>query len=316
MKSIVLIKSHPCVQLGHVYEHLFLRRINDFFYEQQLFKSLDYAAHGTTFEEGGVIIVEIELYSEEAQKYMSALEQLKISLDEDNENVSRALFQILAEESVQLRVTNKQTLIHELLKLDLTPWQSIDSFKLLDTRAIRKKTSPVHLTRYDQAKPRPLTMTLTVDNSLDSKYSPLFNTVSRILLLTVSNVISYKYGLYVTDFDGRAKPLSMTSRLHATPAITSDIRIEEIMKLSLETITYILSVETRSRLIREITSTNYLSQSDLAPNFEKVLQETGVMIGSQGWKRLANDEAVGHVLDNMTISARFGRRRENSQLST
>src|SRR5690554_3606901 len=136
MKSITLIKRHPSVQLAHLYEHLFVMRAKDLFFKKGLYKGLDYWITGTTFEQGGLVKVSYDLYSDAAIALEEDIQKNLLDL-EDTTQISRALSQIVAEEPLVLQITNKQRLLKELGKLDNKPWLIDDEVDAIDTKNIR-----------------------------------------------------------------------------------------------------------------------------------------------------------------------------------
>lgn len=309
MKNIILIKQHSCVQLGHLYEHLFLRRVNDFFYDKHLFKSLDYAAHGTTFDEGGIIVVDIELYTDEAQKWLTQIEQLSIDLSEDNENITIALLQITAEESDKLIITNKRKVVEELNVLNATPWRAIDDLDYIDSRTIRRKHTPIYLTDQPQTKPRALTITFKPNTPLNGAQAALFNLIGRLFLFTVSDRVAYTYGLYVNAMHGNPDTSSVTSTLYLPSRQTDATNINEVAQSSREAMCHILSAGIIERFVQDMAKSNYLMHSQLAPNFERTLNEVRVLMGAKGWQQIATEENILTLLKVGTIDARFGRQK-------
>ena len=299
MKSITLIKHHPCVQLAHLYEHLFLRRVNDFFYAKHLFKSLDYYAHGTTTEDGGVIIVEVGVYSSEAVKYLKELEKLSIEYGAENSNVSTALLQIIAEEPQILIVTNKSEVLAGIREIDDTPWQSIDKIHLIEIADTIQQ--PIHLTEDEAVAPSNLYLTITANSDIEKSAYPLFNLIGRTLLLTATNHVCSAYGLYAGTLSGKPSPLSITSELLAAPGLVEDIDISSVLKTAHVTIENIIANNLAQRIHHNIQQIDYLHKIDEAPSIESLIHETGVLIGSDTWKRVGTINTINQLLMNISL---------------
>ncbi len=314
MKNIVLIKQHPCVQLGHLYEHLFLRAVNEFFYRQGLYKALDYAAHGTTFEEGGVITVDIELYSDEAVAQTSAIEQLHIDFGDENKNVLLALYQIGAEEEWTVGITDGQKVLDELILLDQQRWQSIDELTVIDTRTIRRKNPPIYLTVDRQPKPRKLHVSLKHDKELNALQAALFNSVSRVLLLTVTNKIVEQYGFYAGELRGTPSPLSVTSELLVFPILWKDIDIDEVLISAEKVLNQMITPTTIERIAHDVGVVDYLDHSRLAPDFERILNQTRVIVGAAGWNSIATPDEIGAILAGAELVIKKGRQTKEVTL--
>ena len=52
MKHLAIVKYHPCAQLAHLYEHLFVTAVADCLYHHRQYNLLGYAPNGTTYDSG------------------------------------------------------------------------------------------------------------------------------------------------------------------------------------------------------------------------------------------------------------------------
>lgn len=313
MKSVILVKQHPNVQLGHLYEHLFMRAVNEFFYEKQLYKSVDYAASGATYDEGGVIVVDVELYSSRAQEYAGGISELKIDLDPSGGNIERALLQMSAEESWRIHISDKLKTVAMLQSLDTAPWLWLDEIDAIDTRSIRRKLDPIYLTNKVQAKPRVLSITLRNKPVVGEACAALLAFVSRIALLTVSNMVTGRYGHYAGDITySRGLSATRSSLLVASyPRV--DVNVPEVSKYTKELIGKMFSRELCERIAQDLNTTNYANQSYVAPNYERILQQSGVLVGSKGWQQITWKD-VHDVLNGATLEVKYGRTKEEVTL--
>src|SRR5690606_23107792 len=98
MKSVTLIKHHSSVQLAHLYEHLFAMQAKRLFLEKGLYKGLDYWISGKTFDQGGIVKVECDLYSAAAMRLEKSIREISLQID-NPPLIARALSQIVAEEA-------------------------------------------------------------------------------------------------------------------------------------------------------------------------------------------------------------------------
>lgn len=313
MKTIILIKQHPTVQLGHLYEHLYLRRVNDFFYEQGLFKLLDYAVHGITYEQGGVIAVECELYSDEAARLGHKIESLRIDLGSNNRNISTALHQITAEESEKLYISNPEKVIAELKRLDRDQWQRIDDFTTLDTQTIRRKNAPIYLTNQKQARPHILRLSLHLDRDFATtrrELLPLFTFIGRTILLTACNQVVATHGAYAGgDLSAKAMPPMVTSDLFVARYTRPSLSLDEVARTAQEACTYVCRNKTYDRIVRSLSATSYSSTPQAAPNLERLITETGIVIGEKGWRELTTLESIKDILNHAALEVKLGRQK-------
>lgn len=92
---------------------------------------------------GGIICIDIELYTEAAITLSDNLPTLAIELNE--ETISIAATQILAEKEEPIGGTGYDNVRRALEDLHKQPWQNIDDIALIDTKKIRKKTDPFYI---------------------------------------------------------------------------------------------------------------------------------------------------------------------------
>ncbi len=319
MKSIILTKSHPTIQLAHLYEHLFVGRINQFFYDKGLFKYLDYTVAGTTWDNGGIIIINCDLYSKAAINLIDDIVQLRIQHEDGHKNVSRALTQIVAEEAYTIYVSDSQIVLDELEMLNQQPWQNLDSFSTLDTKTIRQKSKPIYLTTQLQSKPRELKLSLVLDEPFakdNRRLLPLFNVLSHILLYTLSDRVSATTGTYVKKIGEPTKPTRLTSRLLVSRQEIALLDLQDISIVAHKTIEHAVNDQTLQRIVEEFSSVSYNLRPNEAPNTENMLRDCGILIGSKGWKDIATHENLSKLLSNMSMSIRFGKNTQTIKLSS
>ncbi len=313
MKSVILVKQHPCIQLAHLYEHLFMRAVNEFFYEKGLYKIIDYDARGITFDEGGIIIADIVLYNADSMVHASQLAELRIDFGDGNVNISKELMKILAEEPWQLYVADDAAVMSELHKLDEMQWQLIDDLEVIDSRTIRRKSAPMYLTDKHQTKPRILSITLKAGGDLDSLSAGLFSLAARIALFTVSGKISYHYGLYDGELKNTVQKPSVKSELLVASMVASNVDAVQVVEFSLKVLNEMFDRKTCERIAKDLNTTNYANQSHVAPSYERILQQSGVLVGAKGWQQITWKD-VHDVLNGATIEVKYGRTKEEVTL--
>lgn len=311
MKTIVLIKQYPVIQLGHLYEHLFLRRVNKFFYDHGLYKSLDYGAYGTTYERSGIITIECWLYSPEAIALESEIEQLRIDLGEENRNVSIALHQITAEEPFKLYVSNKAKTMQELEKIAAAQWSHIDTFGTFDSKSTRRRVGPIYLTHQQQTTPRQLRFTVSLDKDTAHKHRnllPLFVFIGRMILLTTNNRVAAIHGAYSGEFHVSELP-SVISYSSITKQAVSLTSMQDISETIQSTLASMLHTKTLTRIATNLSAIDYASDLYAAPSFEHSFTETGILLGAQGWRTIATIENIENLLRHSTVEIKLGRQK-------
>lgn len=318
MKSIILLKQHPCTQLAHLYEHLYLRQVNDHFYSRGLFKCLDYAAHGSTFDKGGVVAVEIDLYTDNAIEIKEQLHNLPVDFGTDNKNITTELTRISAEELYTLHITNKTDIVTQLNHLSATPWTPIDQLSSIDTHGSRQQASPIRLTDTKRPQPVTLSMSIYLDTDFINKnreLAPLFNTISRILTLTLHYKLGAHFGFYDKKLDMDTKPHRTTSTLMISKSIADSVQTEQIAAYARDVVRYISSDDTIGRIVHSIHNMDY--QNDIAGtlSFERVFNQTNILLGLQGWHKITSKKNIQQILAHTKITFTYRHQKATLQLA-
>lgn len=311
MKTLVLVKRHSCIQLGHLYEHLFMARLKEFFYEKGVYKSLDLATWGATYEQGGIIEVVCELYTEQAQSLIGEINQLHIDLSD--ESIARQLRAISAEESWKLFVTDKNEILDDLKQLDSATWAQADTIEYIDTRKIRRKNPPLYLTNVKAPRARKLHIQSTLDDKFAASHpelTPLFNVLSRWFLLTIADQIAISRGYFTGELTGRSSPVSVSSELKVAQYVEAAVDLSSDRHLVAD----ILQTMTKTAMIEEyvkvLCNTSYKSNLYLAPDTERILTQTGVYVGGAGWQHIATAASIRDILSHTRLMLSYGQQKE------
>lgn len=312
MKNTILIKRHPSVQLAHLYEHLFLIKANELMNQRGFFKWVDYTLNGTTFDRGGVISVDFKAYNNAAADSLADI--LQIRIDDDEPLTIRSLMQIHAEEVYELKAGSLKAIRKQLRDIDSAEWQSLDALIVLNTKDVKRASMPLHLTKNESSPPITTKVALefhqepAADNLLS--YA-LFTIVARVILLTATyntakETGSYSYQLY-TQLSGKrvVAELLTADRFRAHKP-----SLEGIVKQIQDTVSTMRCHDVFRRLATDLRNTSYYDNGAQAPDYEQILNDLGLLVGTEGWKTV-NEERIDDVLRQMSI--RVGRSRNNLQ---
>ena len=113
MKYFTIVKYHPCVQLAHAYEHLFVSTVTEYLYQHNRYKLLDYSLNGETYE-SGVIVINGECYNNESEKLLNNIATMKADLESEKSGylpVAQAISQIGAEDKYVENLINTSGVI-------------------------------------------------------------------------------------------------------------------------------------------------------------------------------------------------------------
>lgn len=279
---------------------------------------MDYALSGATFDEGGIIVIDCELYSEQAQQFVDDLDKIRIELGENNNLVYIALLQIAAEEKFKLHASSEKDIIDGLKKLDENKWCHIDDFDLLDTKYIRRKSDPLYLTHQHQPIPRKIHIKLIPDQDLvheNRKLLPLFDVIGRILTLTLINKLIWRYGLYAgCDLVTHPAPTSLSSELWSIQKVFKELDLDEIAKYSHDVVRLIASDQTIEHIVSEFSSVSYEKRGLKGSDYSHILSTTKIFVGAKGWKEIATTENINLLMNNTSLELKLGRQKVNNKL--
>ncbi len=94
MDTQILIKTSPDIQLGHLYEHIFLSQLSDFLRSHESFSLLDYDISGEVFNSGHIVLT-LKSYNQSTHQLIQNF--LKNQPKIDSEAIASAALQIFAE---------------------------------------------------------------------------------------------------------------------------------------------------------------------------------------------------------------------------
>lgn len=317
MQRLILIKISPAIQLGHLYEHIFCAHVDTLFYKHHLFPDLDYSIAGKTYY-SGIISVEIELYSERAITLSSAISTLAIDLNETT--ISIAASQILAEKEEPLASIGYDDVKQALESLHAQAWRKIDNIELIDAKNIRKKTGPFYVA---EGKSRPA-QKLTTGVLLDVKFArahrellPLFRQFAWLITASLQGVLADTYGYF--SFEDTYKDSSTMQGVVNTFKVgdADDIVVDlpDILETCFDVVRELQQHNAFGRYMTDLRKTSYSHHPGLAPNIEKLYEDTLIFIGSKGWQNLASDKNYRLLLKHMSIEVKFGRKRLSRNLA-
>lgn len=315
MKNTVLLKHHPSVQLAHLYEHLFIMQANELLGQRGLFKWVDYTLNGTTYEQGGIIAVDFKSYNDDAESCLTDIQRIHLSFEESE--VTKALMQLYAEEYYELKETNRESTVKQLHDIDATKWQSLDELGVLNTKDIKRKSSPLHLTNVEAKSPITTKVSLELNEKFADK-NPLadavFAIVARAILLTASyniakNTGSYSYSMYSQLSGKRILVDLFTSNSFRMQVPDLNEAVDEIKNT--------MNAMDRSgafkRMANDLRNTSYDAGGATAPDYEQLLNDAGILVGGEGWK-VVDLSLIQTVLSNIDIYIRRSKKSIRSAI--
>lgn len=307
MKYFTIVKYHPCVQLAHAYEHLFVSTITEYLYQHNRYKLLDYSLNGETYE-SGVIVINGECYNAESEKILNNITAMKADLGSEKSGylpVAQAISQIGAEEPNILYISSPEEVIKELEKLNAKSWKSIDSVSLLpDTKAANEDiVDLIYPTNQLSNINSPLELNIEIKDQ-PMGICALWYELARFIGLSVGQKICHNFSTYFSgehvNNDGATMTYTATFSVnrHSQP----EISLEEVTLLSRKTINEIITPNVLMRFSTYLSSVSYSHNPHFAPDISYIAQNIGMLVGSQGWKNISTPDNMKKILQTVSYN--------------
>ena len=311
MKYFTIVKYHPCVQLAHAYEHLFVSTITEYLYQHNRYKLLDYSLNGETYE-SGVIVINGECYNAESEKISNNITAMKADLGSEKSGylpVAQAISQIGAEEPNILYISSPEEVIKELEKLNAKSWKSIDSVSLLpDTKAANEDiVDLIYTTNQLSNVNSPLELNIEIKDQ-PMGICALWYELARFIGLSVGQKICHNFSTYFSgehvNNDGATMTYTATFSVnrHSQP----EISLEEVTLLSRKTINEIITPNVLMRFSTYLSSVSYSHNPHFAPDISYIAQNIGMLVGSQGWKNISTPDNMKKILQTVSYNLHCG----------
>lgn len=318
MKRLILIKQSPAIQLGHLYEHIFAAQLYIFLYEHHLFSFLDYHLEGKTYY-GGIVYIDIELYTDAAIALSDEILALPITINE--ETITVAATQILAEKEEPLASTGYEAVKRGLEDLHAQPWQNIDDVEIIDTKDIRKKTGPFYISEGKARPARKLTTSVLLNPEFAKSHRelfPLFRQFSWLITASLCGVLADTYGYYSLDdaHKNTRDTIGFINIFKVGNASDIAVDVKETLDTCLEVVHDLQHYDAFKRFMDDLRDVSHYDRSDVAPNIERNYEDTLIFIGPKGWKKTATDENYKLLLKHMSIEVKFGREKKRESISS
>lgn len=309
MKYFTFVKYHPCEQLAHIYEHLFVSTITEYLYSHSQYKLLDYSLNGETYE-SGIVMICGECYNTEAEHLLENIANMKVSLSDKNPGhipVARAISQLCAEESQKLFVKDPDMIIRELELLDNKPWQNLDSVDILPKNTTNDKslTDLIYETDHPADKKPILKLQLQIDNQ-PVELRVLWRELARFISLSIGQKICRDFGVYYSKESVKNNDTSVISTsIFSVSPHAQEIDMKEVAAIAKQTLAKVTSSNVLNRFSDYLTSLSYTNNPCAAPDSCHIAREFGIIIGAAGWKKLATTENLAKALKATHITFRY-----------
>ena len=309
MKYLALVKHHPCKQLAHLYEHLFVSTITEYLYSHGQYKMLDYAINGETYK-SGLVIIYGECYNATTELLLENISKMKTDFNDGKSYyvpVAMAMSQLYAEESQKLFVKNPDMIIRELELLDNKPWRNLDSVDILPKNTTNNKdlTDLIYETDQPADKKPILKLQLQIDNQ-PVGLRVLWCELARFISLSIGQKICRDFGVYYSKESVKNNDTSvMFTSIFSVSPHAQEIDMRGVAATAKQTLTKVTSSNVLNRFSDYLSSLSYTNNPCAAPDSCQIAREFGIIIGAASWKKLATTENIAKALKATRITFRY-----------
>jgi hypothetical protein len=310
MKQHIFVKQSPLIQLAHLYEHIVCIELTKLLAKKNLYIYLDYNIVAKTYH-GGLVYLEITMYTNKRLDMRKILSNLNISFDENIINLG--LSQLIAEHGAILAVKDIETIADELEKLHQNPWTAIDDLGIIDASNFRQKKYPLYITDGKLPKTNKLNLSVvfnhTTNDNKSIQLTPLFKQLSYLIMSNLEELICNEFGYFGAS--NSFKTDKNTSKLtHTLQVGLSEVNLKDYIKIAQDLIKSMTVDKAFDKFERQLRSISYSKNPDNSVNFEKNYEDTLIFIGSKGWKLIATSENINYLLKNTSFEFSYGKQKE------
>ena len=136
---------------------------------------------------------------------------------------------------------------------------------------------------------------------------PLFRNLAHLFAESTEILVADEHGYFSngSQFKVTRQKIYMETQLKVAHANESNARQCHESMLALIQELYAKGVVTR--YLAQLQDVSYYERAELAPNPETLYEDTMVLLGSKGWKRLATMENCKLLLEHMTVEVCYGK---------
>jgi len=312
MKTLYLIKFIDHVQLGHLYEHIFLMQLGTWLRQKGLYAYLDFSTEGSTYYSGAVYVT-VRLYSPEAARIEDQIRTFIPKLDKPA--IENGLLQISAEKVSKVSEQDDDVILSKLSEYQSQPWHDMDSFPVRDTSQIPKNIVGLRLSKVSDRKVLYAHQQIILDSTTaaDVREStlPLFYVLSKVLYANLIEILAIQCGYYSLkdSYNYTSKKISETNTYIVYDKHTLETEVDVTRQFIQTSILNGLT----NKIIHFLQNVTLKTPAN-SPDDGGILDRTGIAIGSKGWQQIATSENIKRVLEGMTIEYKIGKYTDSIHL--
>lgn len=317
MQQLILVKQSRNIALAHLYEHIFCMHADQFLQSHGFFQFIDYHSRGFVYD-SGIVLYDLEVYSPSITHLVKEIPFLTPKFDQ--KSVSTAATQLLAECEEPFVNTDTRDVTSALSALQSQPWQNIDELGIIDTKGTRRVSHPFYVAEGDSLPARRLVASIHIDPMFIEAHRqllPLFRGLAGTILFNGEDVVIARSGYYSDDVVYKS---TKQQTYRATIYKIAHGNEKKIVNLEADIIDYQKTVTSLrrhkafERVVKSLQANSYSYNAVGSVGFDANFEDTGVLIGSKGWREIATMENVELLLKHMSIEVKFGRKKVSAPL--
>jgi len=304
---MILIKQHNSHQVAHLYEHLFCMAIDDFFYENKLFPYVDYGYTAKTIY--GVFYFAIDLHTEKAKKLEGSIQRLKISLEKAA--LHAAIIQLGSEMECNLGVIGESTpnwkvVWEELLIIEGKPWRNIKDVDIIDPRTAKLVPGSIYILKNKTLLPvRKVNVTFALDKEFVDGHKdllPLYHEIGEMMAENVRANLYRGVGFYSMGITRSPKnqALKLIHAFHISEAYP--LKMSLVSESIEESLFGLYQFGAFQRLMTQLRNVSHSDPNKIFPGVNHIFEQTGLITGEKGWRRIATEDNCEMILSHMKVS--------------
>lgn len=301
-KQLILLKTTHHPEVGHLYEHMYITQLRQYFAENHLYAHLDYHVEGWTYGKG-VIYLTVSLYTPAAVSCAADITAFTIDIT-DQEALSRHVLQLTLENGHHTDIPDAPALNKELQQLNESAWRNIDLLGIINLQQVRPESKVlVESTKIYKHADLVLRISIEDDELLAShpELLVLFHQLSWLLMHNYIASICSRTSAYsaLDEFTDNGSSATLENTFYSDELSTDlDICVAAAQKSTDQ----ILKQDVMKRFLDQLQTNSYEKGDFSRPDDTLIYQETGFFIGREGWVQLATLENSLLLLKNMSVS--------------
>lgn len=293
-----LVKLHNDEHVAHIYEHLYIAALRSALFERGLFAYLDFAVDGATHP--SFIQIEVSLYTLQAQKVFNDLMPFHAQIDDYF--IREAAYEIGIEHGVEME-GDVAKIKNAIVNLNRTAWSDKNELDSVDL-GLQQGRSIVQYINKKMFLQQLVCRAMLNETEDYAQITPLFYVAATAVLTNLLLVLNGRYHYYFRRVEAHFNNGKMylddvyDGWESYRPKLTTEV------KECQEVLNKLIAENIAGRIKQYLRNVDDGRQH--GPNYDEIVQTTGIIVGAKGWRELADKKKIDSILRNMVIELRYG----------